>query len=121
NAQLSHGGEPHGWHNDVELNGPPLIVLPPIDHGRSASGPDQHGEFKYGEQRFLAVDVIAQGEWQDLDDGSRICRIAIESEGASMLSVQFDRWELPEGAKVFLFDRERTRFIGGFDGSNRTP
>lgn len=120
-AQLSHGGEPHNWGSRQVAAPVPVISLQPLGHARSVSAPDQHGVFNYGEQRFIAIDVVAQGEWQDLEDGSRICRIAIESEGASMLSVQFDRWELPEGAKVFLFDRERTRFIGGFDRSNRTP
>lgn len=37
------------------------------------------------------------------------------------MAVQFDRWDLPEGALVYLYDMERTRFIGGFDHNNRGP
>lgn len=38
-----------------------------------------------------------------------------------MLSVQFDRWELPASAEVYLYDEARTTFIGAFNDSNRAP
>jgi hypothetical protein len=121
-AQLSQGGLPYEWEHLLSRQTVPVVGLEAIP-----DQPDPHsdalvdGEFNYGVQRFVEVDVVAQGEWQDLEEGGRLCRIAIASEGAVMLSLQFDRWELPQGALIYLYDEERTTFIGGFDHSNRLP
>ncbi len=120
NAQLSKGGQPVAWGEEIAREGIPLIQLhaisTPPDLGEVTSG-----SFSYGVQRDLPIDIPALGLWSDLEDGGRVCRLMIGSEGALMISVQFSEWDLPEGGMVYLFDADRTMFIGGFDHWNRSP
>lgn len=121
-AQLSKGGEPHSWGQPIDRSTIPIFALPaPAEVPQAPSPASTGGEFKYGVQQFLEVDVIAQGQWSALPGGEQLCRVVIGSEGAVMLSLQFDRWELPAGAMVYLYDVDRTTFIGGFDRDNRGP
>lgn len=116
-AQISVGGQPTEW------------SYPQLDRGMVAVADfgavpeeDDHqlqGDFRYGTQRFMAIDVLAEGRWDVHPEGGFICRLALRSPGAVMLSVQFDVWELNEGDLVYLYDPSRTHFIGGFDASNR--
>ncbi|MBK9148420.1 MAG: hypothetical protein IPM12_11475 [Flavobacteriales bacterium] len=117
-AQVSHGGQPAEW------------LYPNLDRGMLATvdfgalEPEEaapvEGEFRYGVQRFKRINVLdSLGRWDVLPGGGLVCRLALRSPGAVMLSVQFEGWELNEGDLVFLYDAARTRFIGGFDASNR--
>ena len=118
-AQVSVGGEPAEWGTpQLQRQGLPevgLSVTDPEDLGMGPTG----GDFRYGLQRMLQVDVTTVGRWDVLPDGSHLCRVILRSPGALMLSVQFDRWDLEEDAVVYLYNETRTHFIGGFDDSNR--
>lgn len=121
-AQVACGGAPFGWDRAAgTAEQVPGTTLGPLDAAAlAASASAHHGSFRYGVQRMLQADVVLLGEWVDRGD-VRIARYRIGSPGALMVSVQFDRWELPQGARVFLYDAERTHFIGGFDRTNRAP
>ena len=123
-GQLSIGGEPHGWGEaGAERSTVPVpeVALPELGPEEPPAPGSQPGAFRYGTQRFVSVDVFAQGHWRTLPDGMLLCEMAVRSPGAVMMSLQFDRWELPEGAVVHLYDARRSRFIGGFDRNNRGP
>lgn len=120
-AQIQHGGHPIGWgtvltHSEeiVAYQFPSLAAeeIPLPGSGLAAEGS------KIGTQRLLDVDILAAGTWNELTDGRRVCRYVIHSPGAAMIAVQFDRFRLPEDALVFIYDEQRTRFIGGFDHRN---
>lgn len=119
-AQLSVGGRPYEWDDPLERGSVPVVELGSIQIPQ-ASDPIGTGGFQYGIQRFVEVDVPGQGEWRTLPNGWRLCRIAIESRDAVMISLQFDRWELPEGALVYIYNEDRSHFIGGFDHTGRSP
>jgi hypothetical protein len=120
-SQLSQGGRPIEWDLPLDQGSVPVITLEGTVEVPAFRGQPGAGEFDYGTQRTIQIDVPAQGEWTDLEDGWRLCRVAVESPGAIMMSLQFDRWELPAGALVYVYDDAREHFIGGFDQSNRAP
>lgn len=116
-AQVSIGGEPFGWTDATSSREEVRVIdLGPLTAEESTPST---GDFRYGIQRFQQVDVLAEGLWTTVNEDRSICRIAMHSPGAIMLSVQFDRWALNEGDVVYLYNKERTHFIGGFDARNR--
>lgn len=120
-GQQSFGGQPFAWGPALpaaEREAWPVSVLHTLGQAAIADAETSGGGFRYGVQRTLQADVTALAHWTELPD-RRIGRYRVASPGAVMLSLQFDRWELPEGAMVFLYDRDRTRFIGGFTHANR--
>ena len=121
-GQLSHGGQPQQWGVLTEMRSDvPSILVVGMDPAEQAALLPVEGEFRYGVQREVMVDVTQAGSWNTLPSGDRMCQVVLHSPGAVMLGVQFDRWRLPVGAQVFLYNAERTYFIGAFDGSNASP
>ncbi|MCX6247907.1 MAG: T9SS type A sorting domain-containing protein [Bacteroidetes bacterium] len=69
---------------------------------------------------ILPVDISPEssGKWERLQDGGRIWRVSVTVPGALALSAYFDKFILPEGGKVFLYDPSKTQVIGAFTSSN---
>jgi len=122
-GQVSTGIPPLNWGAvDDNRSTIPSIALHPLDAqeliASEVLGPN---ELKYGVQRMLSANVLEEGVWTELPNSARTCRLVLRSPGAAMLSVQFDQWELPEGATVHLYNEDHTYFIGGFTTANRNP
>jgi lysyl endopeptidase len=54
------------------------------------------------------------------EDGTRIWKVGIRSNGAYSLNVIFSTFQLPEGAKVFLYNPDRSMVSGPFTKENQT-
>ncbi|QQR87661.1 MAG: hypothetical protein IPJ76_05395 [Flavobacteriales bacterium] len=122
-AQIAHGGQPYNWGGaGGHQNALPKLELPGLDRQTLIAQEQQNGtEVRYGVQRFAMVDVLAQGQWDALPDDRQRCRLAVYSPGAVMLSVQFDQFDLAPGAFVYLYNKDRSFFIGGFTEANEQP
>ncbi len=57
------------------------------------------------------------GEWEVQGD-YRIWKLEIESEGALSIALGFGKYKLPHGAKLFVFNENRTDIIGAFTETN---
>lgn len=124
-AQLPHGGIPLDW-GSSSLNAAPApdIDLGPVDRAAAEAAADTAGApggVRFGIQRAIAVDILAQGQWTNLHEGGRVCRFTVRSPGAVMLAVQFSAFQLPPGGRLFVYDEARTAFLGGFTQANEQP
>ncbi|HRW90592.1 MAG TPA: hypothetical protein P5027_11640 [Flavobacteriales bacterium] len=123
-AQVSHGGSPYGWGQDEAIAAPASEVsLSPLDRAAlvGSDALDAPGQFRYGVPRQLNVDVLAEGSWTDLPDDRRMCRLVLRSPGAVMLSLQFGVFDMAPESRLFLYDEDRTHFLGGFTEANEQP
>jgi lysyl endopeptidase len=53
------------------------------------------------------------------EDGTLVWRVGIRSSGAYSLNVLFSEFSLPKGAKVFLYNTDRSRVLGAFTCENK--
>ncbi len=53
-----------------------------------------------------------------LPNGDKIWRIAITSKGAYSLNFVFGRYHLPEGAKLFIYNEDKSEILGAFTSKN---
>lgn len=124
-GQLAHGGAPIGWGGSaIHAALWPATELGAVDPVAATTAADTAGApggFRFGIQRMVNVDMIAQGQWNATADGGRVCRYTVKSSGAVMMSVQFSVFRLPWGGRLFLYDEGRTRFLGGFTQANGQP
>lgn len=109
--QETSGEDPVSW--DLNLATIEPIVLPPLDLERirqedSINDLDKSLPWRYGVTRPLLLDLEASGTWTTLDDGSRLWRVAIQSPDAINLSVNFKDFHLPPGARLQLYNGDRT-------------
>ncbi|EDM43735.1 lysyl endopeptidase precursor [unidentified eubacterium SCB49] len=88
------------------------IVLDPVDLTRvceedQINDRDKSLPWRYGIERSLDLDLSEFGEWTVLANGDRIWRAKIISPDALNLSVNFNKFYLPEGTSIYLYNDEK--------------
>ncbi len=73
--------------------------------------------FVYGTEYDMNVDVL-QSSLINTDNSEVTYLLGIESRGAYGIGLNFDKFFLTEGAELFIYDFEKTFFIGSFTNSN---
>jgi len=121
-AQISSGGSPLSATHELSAD-VPLVVLESPDVARLLAEDGARGEWplRYGATIDTSLDVNTDGRWDELPGGELVWRIRIASPGARSLGLVFDRFELPEGARLFVYDPARTTVLGAFTAANHQP
>ncbi len=110
-AQETNGTDPLSWDLNLETIEP--IELPPLDltlirQEDSINDLDKSQPWRYGIERPIVLDMEAYGIWSTLETGDRIWRVAIKSPHAINLSVNFNDFHLPLGARLQLYNSDRS-------------
>ncbi len=103
---------PISW-NIEDTDEATTINLPPLDllalhREDSINDRDKSLPWRYGIKRSLKIDVHKDGTVTYLDNGDKLWRIAISSPNAVNLSINFDDFYVPSGAKLFLYNDDKT-------------
>ena len=77
--------------------------------------------------RSYAIGHVAQvnftpqkdGNWNILDNGTRIWRMGLISSGAASMSIVLAQLDMPNGAKIFVYNPTQTQVLGAFGSENR--
>ncbi|MTI29811.1 GEVED domain-containing protein [Xanthovirga aplysinae] len=120
-AQISAGGVPFSFQQAVQETNIPMEVLPSInltqlqqeDQQDNASGlPPRFG---YPHEVNFRLDNT--GFWQDVE-GGRLWRLDIQAPGALSVNVLYEKFWLPEGASLFIYNKSKSQVIGAFTSQN---
>ena len=57
------------------------------------------------------------GVWEELPNGQRVWRLAIEAVGAKALILNYDEFYLPAGSQLFLYNKQKNQVIGAYDNT----
>ena len=119
NGQVHHGGAPN-WNIDESII--PSVRLTNIDRTLLDSQDAVTDQFKEAPWRFgvefdVSIDPAVDGVWT-VEANERVWRIRVEAQEALGLSFFFDEFLLPKGGELFIWNAERTDFIGSFDHRN---
>ena len=60
----------------------------------------------------------SSGRWDVTERGDLVWRLEIQSPGAYSLGLEFLHYELPEGAQLFLYDRDMQHVYGAYTSGN---
>ncbi|MBN2166781.1 MAG: trypsin-like peptidase domain-containing protein [Marinilabiliaceae bacterium] len=58
------------------------------------------------------------GIWNELADGSKMWRVGICSKNAYSINIIFDRFEIPDGAQLFVYNKKRGQLKGAFSNKS---
>ena len=120
-SQISIGGTPKSVLNDIEqIN--QSIKLPKIDRAAllledEIEQMDKSIPFRFGKAFEVNYNLNNSGEWIETDLG-RIWRLSITSESAYSMNLLYDKFILPEGAEMFVYDAEMQTVLGAFTSTN---
>ena len=73
---------------------------------------------RFGAALDVSLGLQNAGQWTDLSDGGRLWRLRIASQAAHSLNFIFDRFRLPEGGKLFLYNQDHSTVLGAFTAAN---
>jgi len=77
------------------------------------------GGLRFAHTYFTNLSPENSGITFHTQDGSRVWKVGIRSNGAFSLNVLFSDYELPKGASVFLYNPDRSVVLGPFTCENR--
>ncbi|MFT5183104.1 MAG: lysyl endopeptidase [Flavobacteriales bacterium] len=122
-AQISQGGEPVFWQTEESFDLHHFVTTPALDmaaiHQEDVER-DQYKEFGYRFGIDFEVDLNTEnsGDWEILEDGSSVWRLGIRAPEAVAISMRFNEYKLPAGAELFIYDVNKTHFLGSFTKAN---
>ena len=120
-AQTSFGGTPPSWNisktklksnrelKSYEISNPFTTEQLLEDEEMSDDMPERVG-INLSTQLSLAKD----GEWDLLPSGESICRLKIESSGALAILLYYSQFEIPQGAKLYIYNEDHSHLLGAY-------
>ena len=120
-AQIGYGGTPPSWNSpksklksqdDLKSNmisNPFTIEQLLEDELKSEELPE-----RVGVNLATQLSLIKDGEWSNIETGERICRLKIESPGATAISVYYSKFNIPNGAKLYIYNQDHTHLLGAY-------
>ncbi len=123
-AQISLGGKPKSKILKKEkLPKPPTILMPIVNTAKLLKEDKFNDAFSDFPKRFaysIPVNLNLQnaGKWTTLQNGDRIWRLTIESVDALSLNFLYERFYLPKGSLLYIYNQDKSHIIGGFSQHN---
>ncbi|SDH65378.1 T9SS type A sorting domain-containing protein [Winogradskyella thalassocola] len=74
--------------------------------------------WRFGHDIYVDHNFNDVGEWTTLENGDRIWRMAYTSDGAYSLNFMFDVFKIPEGAQLYVYNKEKTDLLRPFTYHN---
>ncbi len=117
-AQISQGGIPPSSKINIDNVGFKTIALQHPDVSKLLQE-DEFSEknalpMRFSVSIFTEIDFSKQGTWSDLPDGGKVCRLSITSPQAQALIVYYQKFKIPQGGQLFLFNHDKWQVIGAF-------
>ena len=125
-AQVSTPSTPKSFYIDENL---PLstIALPSFDVDQFLIEDDNEmrsGDtkpYRFANPISVNFNMNNSGIWTELEDGSMVWRLKIESLGAFSLNIIYDIFDIPDGAEFFVYSDDKEMVLGAFTNFNHKP
>ena len=122
NAQISHGGSPINWGDATYQPTFEMQEMPNIDLDALAledAVTDQHKEapWRFGVEQEVAFNLENSGTWT-FEDGMHVWRLGFNCPDAINVSFMLSRFVLPKQAQLYVYNAQRTAFLGSFTREN---
>jgi len=141
-AQLNRGGTPWSFQEeptqtlsiDLVLTPPDLDAVAeedllhpvpyrfainiPVDVGISPQSAVLSPQSSVRNHQLVKDQYPAPGSWTVLPSGDKIWQFTLQAPGAKAITLYFDRFNLPTGGRLFLYDSDRTRVLGAYTNLN---
>lgn len=117
-GQVTNEGKPLSWKlqnitESIQANELPRFNLEQVkaEDAINDNLPAKPWRFGYMHSVDFGFD---NGEWTTLENGDRIFRMLVQSNGALSLNFIFDDFYMPKGGKVYLYSDDRTDLLGAY-------
>ncbi|MFQ6008954.1 MAG: trypsin-like peptidase domain-containing protein, partial [Candidatus Zixiibacteriota bacterium] len=120
-AQVSMGGTPISFTRTTRAD-IHTVTMPPVDVAallaEDSIEQSKGVPYRFGYPFEVSYNLNNSGTWEVLSDGGRLWRLRIECPGAYSINLIYDSFWLPEGAKFYIYNENRSQIIGAFTHRN---
>lgn len=101
----------------VQVQPPDLVQLAAEDRDHALKSE----AYRVGVTLPVDFHLNNSGTWTELPgNASSLWRLTIRAEGAKAIGFQYGLFYMPEGAKLYLYNRNKSKIIGAFSSINNT-
>jgi len=124
-AQISYGGKPLPLTQTRSGSFMTFEEMPSFDVAEelridSLNEIGLKGSYRFAYKFMTHFDRSNSGYTFTLADGTKVWRLGIRSAGALSINILFTEFEIPEGARLFLYNSDQTHILGSFTHQNNT-
>jgi hypothetical protein len=122
-AQTQQLGQPVSWKAKVPLS-KKTVEMPYVDNNAETTAELQRRatsfekNLRFGKEQYVTIDVMQEAAVQTLPNGHVLRQLRIHSEGALSINLIFSQFELATGTRLYLFDANKTEYIGAHTALN---
>ena len=102
-------------------NNIPNITLPELDHDmlllEDLEEMDKNMPYRFGSPVDVNLNLDNSGMWEEVNEG-RIWRLSITSKHAYSINLLYDKFIIPKGAELHVYDKEKFTVLGAFTDKN---
>jgi lysyl endopeptidase len=113
-AQTTYGGQPLGMRMDIPLPKAPLRALPALAIDELLAEDAARGGNRFAAAQAVDLRPEETGVWTELADGTQLWRLRIEVPNAYGLLLFYDNFDLPDGAKLFVYRPDLEQVLGSY-------
>lgn len=117
-AQVTNEGKPKSWELTTLKTSATYLMdsfdVEAVKKEDAINDTDRSKPWRFGYDFKVSLGLDNAGTWDELPNGDRIWRINIISQGAKTMNFIFDKYWLPEGAKIYLYNQNRTDLVGAY-------
>jgi len=122
-AQISQGGEPQFWKENLsKSNQIPTEKLAKVNHKKLISEDNEELNkgvpLRFAYPHKVKFNPKNSGKWFTNTNGDKFWIFIVESQDAKSLNFTFSDFHLPQGAKLFFYNSDRTDVRGAFTSAN---
>lgn len=118
-AQVTNAGHPKSWKLDLKPQKTfvmPSFSLKALQKEDSINDAQKNQPFRFGYEHLVSLG-LDHGVWNELENGDKVWLLNIKSKGAKTLNFLFDEFHIPEGAKLYFYNDDRTDVLGAYTAS----
>ncbi len=118
-GQISNEGIPRSWSESEDFSTIP-VTMPSIDisllikEDAVNDAKQLRTPYRFAEKIPVNLNLFNSGTWVDLDNGDRIWKLNVVSNGARTINFMMDRYSLPAGAELYIYNKQKTDKIGPY-------
>ncbi|MEZ4888083.1 MAG: PKD domain-containing protein [Chitinophagales bacterium] len=124
-AQISSGGTPYSFTHSSLTSKVPTASMPSINlaalKAEDALNDGDKQVFRFGKSIEVNFNLDNAGVWETLKNGDKLWRLQIFAKGAKTINLIYNDFYLPKGAKLFLYNADKSEVIGAFTERNNKP
>ena len=98
----------------IQLASPNILAIEKEDKNDALKGKP----YRYGIILDCDIDPTKDGLWETLDNGYRVWRLNIKSEGAQALGLYYDAFWIPSNGELYIYNTDKSKVLGAYTNLN---